>query len=145
MISESIEPLTLQDFEAAGWREIIEGGAGRTCLSYGELFQPKFVEAEKARDAVRTRVYRLLMEISYLRLDPSSADQPYQARFQFGQGRSAMPEDFARSDVALLNELARAVHDPEMRARLADLSWILNRQHGAAELAINSYLESAKR
>jgi hypothetical protein len=32
--------------------------------------------------------------------------------------------------------------DAEMRARLADLSWI--RQYGAAELAITSYLESAQ-
>jgi len=144
MMAETIESLTLSDFEAAGWREIMEAASGKTCLNYGELFQPKFVEAEKIGNAVRARVYRLLMEVSYLRLEPHSVEQPYQARFRLGNGRSATPEDFAPCDVALFNDLAQSVKDPEMRARLADLSWILTRQHGAAELAINSYLESAK-
>jgi len=55
MTTETIEPLTLADFEAAGWREIIKGAAEKTCLHYAELFQQKFVEAEKAGNAVRAR------------------------------------------------------------------------------------------
>ncbi|MGO9454558.1 MAG: hypothetical protein ACLQDV_26460 [Candidatus Binataceae bacterium] len=143
-MAETIQSLTLSDFEAAGWRELIEGSSGRTCLHYAGLFEQKFVEAEKAGSAVRARVYLLLMEVSFLRLNPRSVDQPYEARSRLGNGRSAIPEDFAKCDVTLFNDLALSVRDPEMGARLADLSWILTRQHGAAELAVNSYLESAK-
>src|SRR4051794_15207523 len=105
MTPETIESLTLSDFEAAGWREIIGAASGKTCLNYGELFQSQFVEAEKAKNAVRARVYQLLMDVSYLRLEPHSVDQPYQARFRAGNGGSAIPEEFAPCDVALFNDL----------------------------------------
>jgi hypothetical protein len=144
MSNAEATPLTFADFEAAGWCAIVEGSSKKTCLHYAELFQQKFGEAEKAGEAVSARVYRLLMDIGYIVLDPRSVDKPYRPRFPGPNGRSAILEDFAPGEVALFNDLALSVKDAEMRARLADLSWVLARQHGAAELAITSYLEAAK-
>ena len=44
------------------------------------------------------------MEVSFLQLNPRSADQPYEARSRLGNGRSAIPGDFAKCDVALFND-----------------------------------------
>jgi hypothetical protein len=90
MNSEERTPLTLADFEAAGWRAIIEGSSKKTCLYYAQLFQQKFSEAETAGGS-GARVHRLLMEIGYMVLDSRSADQPYRPRFPGPNSRSAIP------------------------------------------------------
>lgn len=41
--------------------------------------------------------------------------------------------------------LAKEIADPEMRARVADVLWITKRDHKAARLAIDAFLESASR
>src|ERR1700730_4638675 len=120
--------LTLADFEAAGWAAVIDGSPKRTCLHYAELFQQKFADTERAGGS-SARVYQLLMEIGSMVLDSRSVDQPYRPRFPGPNGRSAIPEDIAATDVALFKDLALSIKDAEMRARLADLSWILTRQH----------------
>ena len=144
MSIEKSSLLTVADFEAASWREIIQNSPRKTCLHYTELFRDRLAEAEAVGDRVGAQIYRLLMDVTFMQLDARSTEHPFRARCQWQNQRSATPEDIARDDVALLKDLAVSKGDPEMRARLADISWVLTRAHEAAEIAITSYLASAK-
>jgi hypothetical protein len=135
--------LTLDEFEAAGWRKILEDAPEKTCIGYYQQFQKNLIEAETAKDPRRARIYRLFTSVCLLMLDPRSVDQPFGARASGRGWRTAIPEDFTMSEIGLFHELARSIGDAEMRARLADLAWLLSRHRGAAELAIEGYLESA--
>jgi hypothetical protein len=144
MSNDENSALSLDDFEAADWRRIIEDAAEKTCIQYYEKFQKKLSEAEASKEPRQARVYRLLAQVCLIKLDPRSADQPFGARASGPGWRTAILDDFTPCEIALFHDLALSVHDPEMRARLADVVWVSTRHRGAAELAIDSYLESAK-
>jgi hypothetical protein len=59
--------------------------------------------------------------------------------------RSATPSDLTEDHLAMLRELAPGIEDQEMRARVADAIWDRKRDIKCAQMAIDSYLESARR
>jgi hypothetical protein len=63
----------------------------------------------------------------------------------FEKVRSAAVEDFGPSDGAVFAEIAASIKDPEFRARVCDLTWVIRRDFRMARLAIPAYVESAKR
>jgi hypothetical protein len=60
-------------------------------------------------------------------------------------GRSASLDDFASDEASVLADVAPDIKDPEFRARVADVAWVLGRNYKMARLAIPAYVESAIR
>jgi hypothetical protein len=58
--------------------------------------------------------------------------------------RSAIVDDFDDAQLNLLSQVVADVKDAELRARIADVLWLRKRDYRMAELAVSSYLESAK-
>ena len=56
-----------------------------------------------------------------------------------------IPQDLTDAEVTAIKEFYHSVGDPELRARLADVSWLRDRDHLAAQDAVIAYLESANR
>ena len=55
-----------------------------------------------------------------------------------------IPDDINDQHYAILAELAPAVSDAEMRARLCDLLWVVKRNYLLAKAAVLAYQESAR-
>jgi hypothetical protein len=74
-------------------------------------------------------------------LRPESTNEPFGPIMMTRDARSATPGDFAEGDLALLSEILREVDDVWLRARLADLLWLLEtpRDPKKALIAIDSY------
>lgn len=64
---------------------------------------------------------------------------------EFHDGRTAIISDFDESHLNLLSDVVTEIIDPELRARIADVLWIRKRDFRMGQLAVSSYLESAKR
>ena len=55
------------------------------------------------------------------------------------------PSTLTETERDLLRQLAEAVSDPEMKARFADYLWLAARDWRCGEIAVDSYMESARR
>ena len=140
---QNVRDLTLADFEASNWLHLIEQSPAKTCLHYYAIFTNHLREASQNADAPSSRVFGFLGEITLMMLDAHSSERPYVPGLQWSGKRSAIPDDLTPAQAILIRDLAATVSDPEMRARLYDLVWIVSRKYTAAEEAIKAYLESA--
>ncbi len=86
----------------------------------------------------------LLARSASMMLVPNSINDPFKAYFQDFQAgrRSAMPDDFTQEELMFFEEILNDVKEPWLKARLADLLWLLrkpkNPEH--AKAAIDSYV-----
>jgi tetratricopeptide (TPR) repeat protein len=62
---------------------------------------------------------------------------------EFGDRRSAAPQDFDDSALAFLKEMATEIEQADFRARVGDLLWVIRRDHEMASIAVSAYLEAA--
>jgi hypothetical protein len=86
----------------------------------------------------------LLARAASMMLAASSINEPFKAYFQDFQAgrRSALPDDFTEEELIFFEEILYDVNEPWLKARLADLLWLLrkpkNPEH--ARVAIDSYV-----
>lgn len=91
-----------------------------------------------------SKVLEILAKAASMMLAASSINEPFKAYFQdFQEGRrSALPDDFTEEELIFFEEILNDVNDPWLKARLADLLWLLrkpkNPEH--AKVAIDSYI-----
>ena len=57
--------------------------------------------------------------------------------------RSLMAEDLSNSDLAALKATLEEIADPEYRARVGDVLWETTKDHKAAQIAVEAFLDSA--
>jgi len=87
------------------------------------------------------RLFTFLSALLSMYLKSRDRAEPFGPRFQFSNGRSAIPEDFL-GHLDLLSELAARATTPVIRARLADVCWLLDRKRGNLGVtAITAYIE----
>ena len=74
-------------------------------------------------------------------LSPDSTNEPFKPLWSDGQQRSIIPDDLSETDVAFFAEIVETIDDPWLKARLADLVWLLQRPRNVkfALAAIDSY------
>jgi len=137
-------PLSKADFDERNWQEIIDGCAEKECLRYDSLFFAKAKEAEAAGDMKGYEVFSLLGAVSSFMLRSESHDEPFGPKAVFRDSRSAIIEDITGPQLDILKDIVPTIKDPEMRARVSDVLWVAKRDFHMAELAVESYLESAK-
>lgn len=138
------EDITKDFFLQSGWEEVIAECKEKECNYYSSRFSAKAVELAQAGDTNTQEVFRLLSSITsmYFRLD--SPESPFGPMMELHDRRTSIPEDFDDSRLALLREVATEITDPELRARIADVLWLRQRDYRMGELAVTSYLESAE-
>jgi hypothetical protein len=136
-------PLIKSDFEEIEWEEIIKDSKNRECFYYSPLFYSKAYEIEANVDEAKSELFTLLGAITSLILKPGSNSEPFAPAFVTHDSRSPTIDDIYDEHLIFLGEIVHDIIDPEIRARIADILWVRKRDYHMAELAINSYLESA--
>lgn len=134
--------ITKEDFEQCNWSSIIENCTKRCCENYYESFKKEIETVEKG--SPEERVYSILGSITSLHLNTDSKEEPLQVSFATPYWRLPSLDDFTNSQLNILDEILSAVKDSELKARIADALWIKKRNFRLVEIAVNSYLESAK-
>lgn len=101
-------------------------------------------EKAEAGHAEQFKVLDLLGRAASMRLTPDSINEPFKAYFQdFQEGRrSAIPEDFTSEELSFFEVILNVVNEPWLRARIADLLWLLRKPKNPdhAKIAIESYI-----
>jgi hypothetical protein len=91
-----------------------------------------------------SKVLALLGRAASMRLVASSLNDPFKAYSQDFQGgtRSALPEDFTIEELEFFEEILNDINEPWLKARIADLLWLLMRPRKAehAKTAVNFYI-----
>ncbi len=100
-------------------------------------------ETAQPPDTAATRVLTLLSAVTGMYFKAGEPNEPFGPMVTFADGRrSAIPSDFRERHVDLLAEMAKRAKHPVLRARLADICWLLDRKRGTlGSLAVNAYAE----
>lgn len=125
--------LTKDDFVQSHWEKIISESEKKECLNYSTLFFAKSQEAGTTGNIKAQGVFALLAAITACAIRPESNDEFFSDKFKH----------LRDEHLNVLGEVAPAISDAEMRARIADILWVRKRYFRMAQLAITSYLESA--
>ena len=138
------DDLTKEDFMQSGWEDIIAQCNEKECAFYSSRFNAKALEAEGSGSIKEQRVLGLLSSVTsmYFKLDTPEA--PFGPMMVFHDRRTAIVDGFDENQLKLFSDVVNDISDPELRARIADVLWLRERDYHMAELAILSYLESAK-
>lgn len=123
--------------------------AGSTAADSGELsdqFRAAMHPADNTAqtgDTPANRVFIMLSAITGMHFKPEERNEPFGPMITFADGRrSAVASDFRGAHVDLLAEMAKCAKNPVLRARLADVCWLLDRKRAnLGSLAITSYVE----
>lgn len=105
----------------------------------------RFREAAEASVGSKAEILMLLSRATSPMLNPEDWNSPYSPMISFGDGRSALPEDFSEEDLALLSAVARMFTDedsPTLRAQVQDIAWTYGDRSDTwlLEAAIDSYM-----
>src|SRR3984885_4975902 len=75
------------------------------------------------------RVFSMLAAVTGMHLKAQEPNEPFGPMVVSAEGhRSAAPGDFRGEPVAVLSEMAARAEHPVLRARLADVCWLLERK-----------------
>jgi len=135
--------LTKEDVLATSFESIIEETKERDCSSYWMEFRKIASEAREGSDEIKAEVLTLLEGVTSLMLRSESPDEPFEPIMVMGDTRTAAIADFSEVYIDLFSQILPDVKDAELRARLADVVWVRKRDYKAAEIAVDSYLDSA--
>ncbi len=132
---------SLEDFHTCGWKAALESDQTQT---YSEMWHSLSIAARKAIDAGKMRegkVLWLLADACSMSLRPQNHNEPFKPMWISEGRRSTLPEDFKDDDLALLIEIVEEVDNYKLKARLADLIWLLQhpRNPKMACVAIDEY------
>lgn len=131
----------IEDFRRADWRKAIDSSDRE---GYSSIWQSLSAAARTAIEAgqiAEGKVLWLLADACSMMLSPGGVNSPFKPFMVMEGKRSALPEDFQESDVALLAQVSEEIDDAWVQARLADLVWLLKRPRSPkhALLAIDAY------
>ena len=142
-VSGVIAP-TAADFESSGWEKVIDNAREHQCSYYCWELWKEARDRENSGDETGKRLFQLLGDVTSMRFGLDAPDQPFGPQSSSGDRRTATAEDFESSQLFFFASVVANISDPELRARLADVLWLRQRDYRMGELAISSYLESAQ-
>ena len=146
MIAQADPKLTKTDFDAEPWEQTLAAAQELTCFEYCRPLKAKIEQCKAAGQDRTAQVYALLHAAASLCPCWGASTKPFRPAVDFSPAfRSASLDDFGLDEVSVLADVAPGIKDPEFRARVADVSWVLGRNYKMARLAIPAYVESAIR
>lgn len=119
--------VTLQDFEESGWKDAVSAAKHPGYFSMSHAFREAATRAGQEGHARRGKVLWLLEEASSMMLAPDSMNEPFRPYIQLQGRRSIIPEDFTLQDIEFFATIVSAIDDIWIKARIADLVWLLQR------------------
>lgn len=141
---------TMADVKTVDFEAPIAGSVTADCDELADrfrsLFQPQ-EEGVELTDDPTARVFNLLSSVLGMHFKPEQKNEPFGPMVTFADGRrSAIPEDFRKAHVDVLAYMADRAMNPVLRARLCDISWLLDRKRGVlGTRAISSYVEIVRK
>lgn len=131
----------IEDFRRSPWKAAIESAHATDCYEMWQCLSTAARTSLEAGKLPEAKVLWLLADACSMRLVPESTNEPLRPVIAEGHGRTAGPDDFTEADIKLLAEIAEEITEPALRARLADLAWLLLKPRNPkyALLAIDSY------
>lgn len=139
------EDLTKDDLLQSGWESVMAECGDKECFGYSTCFGVRAWEAQEAGDARGQQIFGLLRDVTSMYLKLDSPEDPFGAKLELREGRTAIVEDFDEGRLKLLGEVVTDVNDPELKARIADVLCVRRPDFKMAGVAVSSYIESAKR
>jgi hypothetical protein len=133
---------TRDDFLESDWEAVIARSSDKECNYYRSHIFQKARDGKDANDQKTEELFGLLGDICSFHLRRDSPDQPFGPMMTSPQGRTAIPEDLDEDQIIFLNGIVRDVTDADLRARVADVLWVLRRDYKLGEVAVSAYLES---
>jgi len=145
-LANNSTPLTEKDFYNSRYNEIIKGCEEKECNEYASIFLKKAREIESDSNPIIVEIYTLIGRLASLNLRLESAIQPFSPRPSgpIDTEPVGYMQIFDRAHIDLLKIVIPSVEDSELRARIADVIWVIDRDFKFAEIALVAYLESAK-
>lgn len=116
-----------QDFAECGWKEAIQAALHPGYFSISQAFRDAANLALQGGLLARGKVLCLLEEACSMMLAPESMNEPYKPYAQFQGRRSKIPDDFSKEEIEYFAQIVPMVDDVWLKARLADLVWLLQR------------------
>ncbi len=129
------------DFQNSRWKDVVEACDEKHYSSLWQAFSSAAKRASAEGDEAEAKVLTLFADACSMMLSPSSPNEPFRPIAVFGNRRTAIPDDFSPADIQFFAEVAELADEPLIRARLADLVWLLGkpRDHKFALMAIDAY------
>ena len=115
---------TLEDLKKCGWESAIEERDGDTHASRWTTLERATEQARSQGDLKKSKALSLLAHITSMMLRPENRNSPFQPVAVFSNGRTAIPDDFTGSEIALLEQFVNSVDDHWLKARIADIVWL---------------------
>jgi len=145
VVADAVQ-ITEDNFYASGYEDIIGTCDKKENYKYATKFLQKAHKLESAQDLINSEIYTLLGRITSLNLRPESAIQPFSPMpsAPIDTEPQVFIQIFSVEHLALLKSVVSNIVDNELKARIADVLWVIDRDYKMAELAIISYLESSK-
>ncbi len=128
--------VTVEELRTVDWQTVLEKATERECYAYFGILASKTDDFEKAGDDRMQRVFTLLALVTNLYPNYDSLVNPY--------APIALAEALHKDDVVALAGALDSIKDAELRARVGDVVWESSRNHVAARIAVEAFLESAK-
>ena len=115
-------PLTKEDFINSGWKEVVNSSERKECRRYSDGFRSKATEAKEAGNHRQYEMFDILKLVCMIPI-----------------------EDIKDEYLDFLAEIVDEVSDPELKAQIAEVIWVKKGNYPMAQLAVEAYLESAKK
>ena len=133
--------LTSEDFAGCGWKEVLAGSDREEYSFISRAFSDAAKQAIDEGRLAHGKALSLLAGACSMMLSPDSTNEPFKPLWSDGQQRSIIPDDLSETDVAFFAEVVETIDDPWLKARLADLVWLLQSPRNVkfALAAIDSY------
>jgi hypothetical protein len=139
----SLADLVDFDFEAP-----IRGSQAADSNELSDRFRTSAETAapEENHETPAARVFSMLAAVTGMHLKSQDANEPFGPMVVRPDGLgSAAPSDFRGEPIAVLAEMAARAEHPVLRARLGDVSWLLERKRTQlGRTAISAYAEIVK-
>jgi hypothetical protein len=137
---------TLDDVSQVDFEEPVRRSDSADAAVLGDLYRAILRDPAPSPETATFRVYSMLASVLGMQFKANEPNEPFAAVMVWADGRrSAIPSDF-RGLVDVLAEMAGRAEHPVLRARLADLVWLLDRKRGRLGIAAaTAYVEIISR
>lgn len=133
---------TLDDVSQVDFEEPVRQSDSAGAAVLGDQYRKLLGEPADSSETPNFRVYSMLAAVMGMQFKANEPNEPFAAMLVWANGRrSAIPSDF-RGSVDVLADMAGRAQHPVLRARLADLCWLLDRKRGRLGIvAATAYVE----
>ena len=130
--------VTAEDIAAVQPERVLDGSTSVDCLDLHRLLQG----AQPTCDDRAKPVFQLLAGLMNYHFVPDDRVEPFTPMLQFGSNRTLVPRDLHPEQIAVFSDVAPGIKNPGLRARLADVAWLMNRTDASMGfLAVKSYCD----